>query len=47
MKKQLITALVLSLPVDNAKFVIYCDASKLGLGCVLMQKGKVIAHASR
>nr|GEW33621.1 putative reverse transcriptase domain-containing protein [Tanacetum cinerariifolium] len=28
-------------------FVVYCDASGIGLGCVLMQKGKVIAYASR
>jgi predicted KAP-like P-loop ATPase len=26
---------------------VYCDASHLGLGCVLMQKGKVLAYASR
>ncbi|GKD23639.1 reverse transcriptase domain-containing protein, partial [Tanacetum coccineum] len=26
---------------------IDCDASKKGLGCVLMQHGKVIAYASR
>ena len=38
---------MLSLPVDDAKFVVYCDASKLELGCVLMQEGKVIAYASR
>nr|GEU34213.1 hypothetical protein [Tanacetum cinerariifolium] len=28
-------------------FVVYCDASGLGLGCMLMQRGKVIAYASR
>ncbi|EOY00314.1 CCHC-type integrase, putative [Theobroma cacao] len=28
-------------------YVVYCDASKVGLGCVLMQNGKVIAYASR
>ncbi|WVZ76584.1 hypothetical protein U9M48_024549 [Paspalum notatum var. saurae] len=28
-------------------FTVYCDASKEGLGCVLMQEGKVIAYASR
>ena len=26
---------------------MYCDASRFGLGCVLMQKGKVIAYTSR
>ncbi|GJU45446.1 reverse transcriptase domain-containing protein, partial [Tanacetum coccineum] len=28
-------------------FVVYCDTSGIGLGCVLMQRGKVIAYASR
>nr|GEY01741.1 Gag-Pol polyprotein [Tanacetum cinerariifolium] len=28
-------------------FVVYCDASNQGLGCVLMQRGKVITYASR
>ena len=28
-------------------YSVYCDASRVGLGCVLMQSGKVIAHASR
>nr|GEX76464.1 hypothetical protein [Tanacetum cinerariifolium] len=28
-------------------FVVYCDVSALGLGCVLMQRGKVITYASR
>ena len=26
--------------------MVYCDASKDGLGCVLMQEGRVIAYAS-
>ena len=26
---------------------MYCDASRIGLGAVLMQDGKVIAYASR
>ncbi|WMV33458.1 hypothetical protein MTR67_026843, partial [Solanum verrucosum] len=26
---------------------VYCDASRVGLGCVLIQNGKVIAYASR
>ena len=28
-------------------YVIYCDASRVFLGCVLMQQGKVITYASR
>ena len=28
-------------------FVVYTDASKEGLGCVLMQNGKVVAYATR
>ncbi|GJZ04680.1 putative nucleotidyltransferase, ribonuclease H [Tanacetum coccineum] len=38
---------VLALPDGPKDFVVYCDASGLGLGCVLMQRGKVIAYASR
>ncbi|GJZ73173.1 putative reverse transcriptase domain-containing protein [Tanacetum coccineum] len=36
-----------SLPDGPEDFMVYCDASCLGLGCVLMQRGKVIAYASR
>ena len=38
---------VLTLPDGNEGYVVYSDASKQGLGCVLMQQGKVIAYASR
>jgi hypothetical protein len=27
--------------------LVYCDASNVGLGCVLMQEGHVIAYASK
>ncbi|GAU42645.1 hypothetical protein TSUD_398500, partial [Trifolium subterraneum] len=47
LKKKLTTAPVLILPDAKESFVVYCDASKLGLGGVLMQKGKVVAFASR
>ena len=47
LKKRLTSAPVLTLPSDNESFVIYSDASKHGLGCVLMQNEKVIAYASR
>ncbi|GJR31153.1 putative reverse transcriptase domain-containing protein [Tanacetum coccineum] len=36
-----------TLPDGPEDFVVYCDASGIGLGCVLMQRGKVIAYASR
>ncbi|KAL5545109.1 hypothetical protein UlMin_008893 [Ulmus minor] len=45
--KKLTTAPTLTLPTEDEDFVIFSDASKLGLGAVLMQKGKVIAYASR
>ena len=35
------------MPDVTKDFVVYCDASKLGLGCVLMQEGKVISYSSR
>jgi len=47
LKKRLTTAPILVLPDPAKKFTVYCDASKEGLGCVLMQEGKVIAYASR
>ncbi|KAL0536830.1 hypothetical protein IC582_025792 [Cucumis melo] len=47
LKKRLVTAPILALPVTRKDYVIYCDASRLGLGCVLMQDGNVIAYASR
>jgi len=43
----LASALILAIPEGSEGFVIYSDASKKGLGCVLMQKGRVIAYASR
>ena len=46
-KKKLISAPILTLPIDGEAFDVYSDASKIGLGAVLMQQGKVIAYASR
>jgi hypothetical protein len=37
----------LTLPEGTEDFVVYCDASHTGLGCVLTQRGKVIAYAFR
>nr|GEX42817.1 hypothetical protein [Tanacetum cinerariifolium] len=47
LKSNLCDAPILSLPDGVEDFVVYCDASNQGLGCVLMQKGKVIAYALR
>ena len=41
------TTPVLALPSGKDGYVVYSDASRQGLGCVLMQDGRVIAYASR
>ncbi|GJY63005.1 putative reverse transcriptase domain-containing protein [Tanacetum coccineum] len=38
---------MLAIPDGPYDFVVYCDASNQGFRCVLMQRGKVIAYASR
>ncbi|WVZ70309.1 hypothetical protein U9M48_018984, partial [Paspalum notatum var. saurae] len=45
--EELITSTCVDFPDMHKPFLVYCDASRLGLGCVLMQEGKVIAYASR
>ena len=47
LKDRLASAPVLTLSEGTKGFVVYCDASRVGLGCVLMKHGKVIAYASR
>jgi hypothetical protein len=47
LKQRLISTSVLTLPKESEKFVIFSDASFQGLGCVLMQQGRVIAYMSR
>jgi hypothetical protein len=46
-KKLLITAPVLSQPVIEKPFDVYCDALGTGIGGALMQDGRVIAYASQ
>jgi len=45
--KRRLTAPILTLPEEGKEYTIYSDASKNGLGCVLMQDDKEIAYASR
>ncbi|GKE39045.1 putative reverse transcriptase domain-containing protein [Tanacetum coccineum] len=47
LKQKLCSAPILALPEGSEDFITYCDASKKGLGAVLMQREKVISYASR
>ncbi|GJX20781.1 putative nucleotidyltransferase, ribonuclease H [Tanacetum coccineum] len=46
LKQKLCSAPILALPEGSEDFIAYCDASKKGLGAVLMQREKVISYAS-
>ena len=41
------TSPVLIFPDQTKDYEVYCDASRRGLGVVLMQEGKVVSYASR
>ena len=43
----LVEAPVLTQSTPGKEYTLYSDASKIGLGCVLMQNGKVVAYASK
>jgi hypothetical protein len=47
LKEKLTTTPVLVLPDVHKPFLVYCDACYTGLGCVLMQEGRVVAYSSR
>ena len=47
LKEILVEAPVLIQPTSGRDYTVYSDASRIGLGCVLMQDGKVVAYASR
>ena len=43
----LVDAPLLTQPTPSKEYTLYNDASRIGLGCVLVQDGKVVAYASR
>ena len=47
MKRRLTSTPILIVPERGQRYTVYCDALKDGLGCVLMQSGKVVAYGSR
>ena len=47
LKFSLTTTPVLALPLGSGGFVVFCDISRVGLGCVLMQHERFIAYALR
>ncbi|XP_070045893.1 uncharacterized protein [Nicotiana tomentosiformis] len=47
LKLCLTTIPILALPSGFGGFTVFCDTSRVGLGCVLMQNGRIIAYASR
>ena len=47
LKQRLVSIPILALPEGTEGFQIFSDASGQGLGCVLMQRDKVISFASR
>ena len=47
LKEILVEAPLLIQPTTGREYTVYSDASRIGLGCVLLQDGKVVAYASR
>ena len=47
LKRRLTSTPILIVPKRGQRYTMYCDASKDGLGCILMQSGKDVAYGSR
>ena len=46
LKRRLTSAPIWIVPDRGQGYTVYCDASRAGLGCVLMQSGRVVAYGS-
>ena len=46
LKRRLTSASIMIVPERGQRYTVYCDASKNGLGCVLMQSERVVAYGS-
>ena len=47
LKRRLTSAPILIVLERGQRYTVYCDASKDGLGCVLMPFGRMVAYGSR
>ena len=47
LKVRLTIALIVIILERGLSYSVFCDASREGLGCVLMQEDKVVAYGSR
>ena len=47
LKEKLTYAPILTIPKGTKCVFVYCVASQVVFGCVLMQQGKIIAYASK
>ena len=47
LKRRLTTASILIVSERGQEYTVYCDASRAGLGCVLMQSGRIVVFGSR
>ena len=46
LKRRFTSTLILIVPERGQRYTVYCDSSKEGLGCVLMQSGRVVTYGS-
>ena len=47
LKRRLTTSPILIVPKQGQRYTVYCDASRDGLGCVLIQSGRVVSYGSK